>query len=223
MKLLVLVILAAAACASEIEKRDAEPSYVTSNYGSAYPAYSHRYHNGKRSAEPEPEPSYPIYSSGLRHGYDRHYYKRSAEPEPEPSYPLYYAPRHGYRRHFYKRGFVILVAATCASEIEKRDAEPSYVTSNYGSAYHAYFHSFHNGKRSAEPEPSYPVYSYGQRHGYGRHFYMRSAEPEPEPLYPVYYAPRHRYGRHFYKRSADPEPSYSFVSNYGYRPLLDFC
>ncbi|XP_069161354.1 uncharacterized protein [Procambarus clarkii] len=118
MKLLVFVILAAAACASEIEKRDAEPSYVTSNYGSAYPAYSHRYHNGKRSAEPEPEPSYPIYSSGLRHGYDRHYYKRSAEPEPEPSYPLYYAPPHGYRRHFYKRS---------------ADPEPSYsVFSNYG-------------------------------------------------------------------------------------------
>nr|XP_045590287.1 uncharacterized protein LOC123752275 isoform X3 [Procambarus clarkii] len=84
MKLLVFVILAAAACASEIEKRDAEPSYVTSNYGSAYPAYIHHYHNGKRSAEPEPEPSYPIYSSGLRFGYGHHYYKRSAEPEPEP-------------------------------------------------------------------------------------------------------------------------------------------
>ncbi|XP_069161338.1 uncharacterized protein [Procambarus clarkii] len=145
-------------------------------------------------------------------------------------------------------GFVILVAATCASEIEKRDAEPSYVTSNYGSAYHAYIHRYHNGKRSAEPkpEPSYPVYSFGQRHGYGRHFYKRSvepepelsypfyyapyhgydrhiykrcAEPEPEPLYPVYYASHHGYGRYFYNRSADPEPSYSVFSNYGYRPL----
>ncbi|XP_045586558.1 uncharacterized protein [Procambarus clarkii] len=157
MKLLVFVILAAAACASEIEKRDAEPSYVTSNYGSAYPAYIHRYHNGKRSAEPEPEPSYQIYSSGLRNGYDHHYYKRSAEPEPEPTYPVYYAPSHSYGRHFYKR----------SAEPEPEPSYPVFYAPRDSYGPHFY-------KRSADPEPSYSVFSnygYLPLNHYSHHYY----------------------------------------------------
>ncbi|XP_045619860.2 adhesive plaque matrix protein-like [Procambarus clarkii] len=143
MKLLVFVILAAAACASVIEKRDAEPSYGTSNYGSAYPPYSHRYHNGKRSAEPEPEPSSPIYSYDSRLGYGRNYNKRSAEPKPEPSYPVYYASRPVYIRHFYKR----------SAEPEPEPSYPVYYAPRHGYGPHFY-------KRSADPEPSYSVLSY---------------------------------------------------------------
>ncbi|XP_037804903.1 uncharacterized protein LOC119599240 [Penaeus monodon] len=90
MKYLAFVLLAAAVCASEVEKREAEPSYgyrrayvipTSTGYG------NHRIY--KRSAEPEAdaEPSY-------RHGHVRHfsvpvrsYHKRSADPEAdaEPS------------------------------------------------------------------------------------------------------------------------------------------
>ncbi|XP_064110878.1 histidine-rich glycoprotein-like [Macrobrachium nipponense] len=89
---------------------------------------------------------------------------------------------------------VLLVVATYAADIEKRDAEPDY----------GYYR---------------PSHGYGYGHPYGaHHHYKRSAEPEPEASYPsghypVYPPHGHQYGHypiyphhshHYGKRSADP-------------------
>ncbi|XP_064110335.1 uncharacterized protein LOC135218119 [Macrobrachium nipponense] len=71
MKFLVLALLVAFACASEIEKREAEPSYR----GYGHVSYHHR-------------PSYG-------YGYSNHYHKRSADPEPEADHS--YGSSYGYR------------------------------------------------------------------------------------------------------------------------------
>ncbi|XP_064111068.1 uncharacterized protein LOC135218586 [Macrobrachium nipponense] len=97
MKFLVIVLLAASACAAAIEKRDAEPDHGYRNYYPYYPRpYGYNHYHHKRSAEPEAEaeasPSngyYPVY-----HSYPHHHGKRSADPyayaEPYP-YPYPYA------------------------------------------------------------------------------------------------------------------------------------
>ncbi|XP_047488975.1 shematrin-like protein 1 [Penaeus chinensis] len=121
MKFLAVVLLAALACASPVEKRkaDADPSFPIYGHGYGYPAYYRGYgypssygiRLHKRSADPEPEadaePSY-LYSHhrpySVGHSYVRPYtyghshalYKRSAEPEAEASvvYPHTYSYNH---------------------------------------------------------------------------------------------------------------------------------
>ncbi|XP_064109923.1 uncharacterized protein LOC135217848 [Macrobrachium nipponense] len=105
MKYLVIVLLAASACAAEIEKREADPGYGSyrpsygSGYGHPYGVHPHY----KRSADPEPEPeaSNPSRDNPVNHLFGANYGKRSIGPNPypyaEPSYdygyqyPSYYS------------------------------------------------------------------------------------------------------------------------------------
>merc|ERR1712142_1366192 len=122
MKYLVFVILAAAACASEIEKREADPSHGYSSYRPVHhaPRYTsggyHHYH--KRSAEPEAEAE----------AHNIHKRSAEAEAEAEPSRPSYgyrsyapvsYVPSYGYGYHnIHKR--------SAEAEAEAEPSRPSY-------------------------------------------------------------------------------------------------
>ncbi|XP_063602886.1 uncharacterized protein LOC134778883 [Penaeus indicus] len=176
MKYLVFVLLVAAACASEVEKREAEPSRALSyGYGvhhHAYPrTYYHPYHRfHKRSAEPEAdaEPSYLGYYRPYSYSYHNtpyvhHHYKRSAEPEAEaePSYGSsnYYRPySYGYQPHHY---------IPSVHHHHKRSADPvAEADASYG------YRSYH------------PVYYHSYQHTpYTHSHYKRSAEPEADPSY----------------------------------------
>ncbi|XP_037804898.1 histidine-rich glycoprotein-like [Penaeus monodon] len=155
MKCLVFVFLVAAACASEVEKREAEPStgYPFPPYGSHHSPHYHagRYHPlHKRSAEPEAEakPSnlyYPSYSTNYRYSYPSyHHYKRSAEP----SYgPINF---HHHSSTPYQHIYTPYVNHT-----HKRSAEPSTTYHHYNHHYTPYVH--HPHKRSAEAKPTYHI------------------------------------------------------------------
>ncbi|KAK3864476.1 hypothetical protein Pcinc_029842 [Petrolisthes cinctipes] len=138
---------------------------------------------------------------------------------------------------------VLLAVAACASDVEKREAEPGYKHSGYRYHYTPRYYSHHYGKRSAEPEPEpepeaeadpgYVTY-YRPSHSYNpKHYGKRSADPEPEadPGYVTYSRPSYSYRpKHYGKRSADPEPeadpgyvsryhpSYSYRPSYSYHP-----
>ncbi|XP_037804591.1 histidine-rich glycoprotein-like [Penaeus monodon] len=141
--------------------------------------------------------------------------------------------------------FVVLVAAACASEVEKREAEPSRGYSNgYGLHHRTYYHPYHkrSAEAEAEAEPTYGSSNYYRPHPYippvYRH-HKRSADPvaEAEASYgyrsyhPVHYHSYQYtpYTHSHYKRSAEPEadpdflyghhhPSHSGVHyGYGYR------
>ncbi|XP_064110558.1 uncharacterized histidine-rich protein DDB_G0274557-like [Macrobrachium nipponense] len=110
MQFLVLALLVAFACASEIEKREAEPSYGGYGHLSYHhrPSYGHGYshHYHKRSVDPEPGHFYGYHP--VSYGYSHHYHKRSADPEPkaEPSYGrghyyAYHPATHTYSHHYY--------------------------------------------------------------------------------------------------------------------------
>ncbi|XP_042856316.1 DNA-directed RNA polymerase II subunit RPB1-like isoform X3 [Penaeus japonicus] len=234
-----IVLLAAAACASQIEKREAEPSvayhsvyrtpaYPLSSYGPSFPTHYH-----KRSADAEPSTHYgyrtfvhtpPVYGG---YGHSVHtLHKRSADAEPSRVYshgthfPVTYGGYYGQR--LYKRS-------------AEPEAEASYLSypsySPYSPVTPYYRHTLY--KRSAQPEaeaePSQgylPTYSaYTPQTYYGGHIYKRSAQPEAEaeasqgylPTYSAY-TPLH-YGGHIYKRSAQPEAEPSYVpSNAHYTP-----
>ncbi|XP_069974108.1 apidaecins type 73-like [Penaeus vannamei] len=201
MKYLAFVLLAAAVCASQVEKREAEPSQ---GYPSTVPSYAgyttHQIY--KRSAAPEAdaEPS-------RRRAHGRHFsvpatyahsvrgfHKRSADPEADaepsvayssaaysPAAPVY-SPYSGHGYH-------------------KRSAEAD---ASHGLSHGTYIltpatyrgHSHHGlHRRSAEPEAeaSTGYYSappvYVPVASYGHNVYRRSAEAEAEPSTP--YAPVH--------------------------------
>ncbi|XP_069952331.1 uncharacterized protein [Cherax quadricarinatus] len=78
----VFVLLAAAVCASDIEKRDADIPLLNKHY---------RY---QRSAEPEAEPTYPRYYVPSYPHLNLYRHVRSAEPEAEPTYPRYNVPSY---------------------------------------------------------------------------------------------------------------------------------
>ncbi|XP_071528613.1 uncharacterized protein [Panulirus ornatus] len=135
MKFLVIVFLAAAACASPTEKREAEPSEVVYPYVSYE---SSNYYRNKRSAEPEASDVYysPYDSYGQSYYYRQ---KRSAEPEASD---VYYNPYDSYGQSYYYRN--------------KRSAEPK-ASDVYYNPYDSYGQSYYyRNKRSAEP-----CYSYG--------------------------------------------------------------
>ncbi|XP_064110330.1 uncharacterized protein LOC135218114 [Macrobrachium nipponense] len=105
MKFLAIFLLVASACATEIEKREAGPSYgyyhPSYSYGHGYPhvlvgqgypygyrrlpiGYSYRHYHHKRSAAPEPEAESSFYHGhySVYRPYGHHYAKRSADPHP---------------------------------------------------------------------------------------------------------------------------------------------
>ncbi|XP_068245134.1 uncharacterized protein [Palaemon carinicauda] len=128
MKFLAIVLLAASACATEIEKRDAEPSVVS--YGHHRPSYGYGYghpydHLGyyplgygyvhphhKRSADPEPEAEASLsyaHPHGhphphVYHPHGHHYGKRSADPQPDFAYS-YPRPSYYYDPTYYGYGY----------------------------------------------------------------------------------------------------------------------
>ncbi|XP_069973980.1 uncharacterized protein [Penaeus vannamei] len=172
MKYLAFVLLAAAVCASEVEKREAEPSVIP--------------HSGYRT------PLYPRYSYGP--SFPTHYHKRSADAEPSTLYgvrAVIRTPVYGVYGH----SVHTLHKRAADAEASRLYSHGSYspLPVAYG-GYHG--HRFH--KRSAEPEAeaeasqAYLSYlPYDPLPAYGRHIYKRSAEPEAEPshLYsPVSYA-----------------------------------
>nr|XP_027234265.1 apidaecins type 73-like isoform X3 [Penaeus vannamei]XP_027234267.1 apidaecins type 73-like isoform X5 [Penaeus vannamei] len=192
MKYLAFVLLAAAVCASEVEKREAEPSVIP--------------HSGYRT------PLYPRYSYGP--SFPTHYHKRSADAEPSTLYgvrAVIRTPVYGVYGH----SVHTLHKRAADAEASRLYSHGSY--SPFPVAYGGYHgHRFH--KRSAEPEAEaeasrgyLPYLPYAPLPAYGRHIYKRSAEPEAEaeasrgylPYLP--YAPLPAYGRHIYKRSAEPE------------------
>nr|XP_027234274.1 uncharacterized protein LOC113825623 [Penaeus vannamei] len=101
--------------------------------------------------------------------------------------------------------FVLLAAAVCASEVEKREAEPSVIP--------------HSGYRT----PLYPRYSYGP--SFPTHYHKRSADAEPSTLYgvravirtPVYGVYGHSVHT-LHKRAADAEAS-RLYSHGSYSPF----
>ncbi|XP_037773453.1 uncharacterized protein LOC119569303 [Penaeus monodon] len=179
MKYLAFVVLAAAVCASEVEKREAEPSYgyrrayvipTSTGYG------NHRIY--KRSAEPEADaepsvvyssasytPTAPVYAPYSIHGY----HKRSAEADAS------HGTSHGIYRHT-----PIIYGGHSNHGLYKRSADPE-----------------------AEAEASIGYYStpiYGPVVPYS-HIYKRSAEAEAQPSTPyahVYYRPAPLYQSQYY-------------------------
>merc|ERR1712106_585865 len=155
MKLVVLLSLAVFACASSMEKRDAdpEPGYGHRPVSYVAPSYHHPSpHSYKYVAKYTPK--YPVYG----YGYGiHHHHKRSADPEPEASAdpepeassaygkPSYYG-HHGYVSPVYPSyGY-----------------HPAPAYKSY-SPYPTYgYRSHHHHKRSADPQPE------------------ASADPEPE-------------------------------------------
>ncbi|XP_047488987.1 uncharacterized protein LOC125039227 [Penaeus chinensis] len=167
MKCLASVLLAAAVCASEVEKREAEPSY---GYRSRYTIPSYTAYNThqiyKRSADPEADaepsvayssasytPTAPVYAPYSVHGY----HKRSAEADASRG------TFHGIYSHT-----PITYGGHSNHGLYKRSADPeAEASTRYYSA----------------PSVYGPVVSYG--HG----IYKRSAEAEAQPSTP--YAPVH--------------------------------
>ncbi|XP_042856320.1 uncharacterized protein LOC122242947 isoform X2 [Penaeus japonicus] len=202
MKYLAIVLLAAAACASQIEKREAEPSVA--------------YHSVYRT------PAFPLSSYGP--SFPTHYHKRSADAEPSTHYGyrtfVHTLPVYGGYGH-----------SVHTLHKRSADAEPSRVYS-HGTHFPVTYGGYYGQrlyKRSAEPEaeasylsyPSYFPYSPVTPH-YRHSLYKRSAQPEAEaeasqgylPTYSAY-APLH-YGGHIYKRSAQPEAEPSYVPSHAY-------
>merc|ERR1712198_699641 len=157
MKLAVVLSLAVFACASSVEKRDADPEpgygyhHVPSYHHKVYhaPSYHYKPSYHPKAYHPKPHPyKYPVHSYAIHH-----HGKRSADPEPE---------------------------SEAASNLVKRDADPE---PGYGHhpVYHApsyhYKPSYHPKAYHPKPHPyKYPVHSYAIHH-HGK----RSADPEPEP------------------------------------------
>ncbi|XP_042889679.1 uncharacterized protein LOC122264714 [Penaeus japonicus] len=179
MKLLTLVLVAALACASPVEKReaDAEPSFLHGypGYGYGYPTYYRGY-------------GYPN-TYGLHYGHDLH--KRSVdEDEAEPSYvtPIHSHQSHSFVGHDYSSPYHY-------GYLHKRSADPEVVPSYHSTIYNPYGRPYNHGypyhpihKRSADPEivPSYQSTTYNPyerpyNHGYPYHpIHKRSADPEAE-------------------------------------------
>ncbi|XP_037804902.1 uncharacterized protein LOC119599239 [Penaeus monodon] len=181
------VLLAATVCASEVEKREAEPSY----------GYRSRY-------------TIPSYSPSYRHGHVRHfgvpasythsvrsYHKRSADSEPSVVYssatytpvaPVY-APYsvHGYHKR----------SAEADASHGISHGIYSHTPITYGG------HSNHGlYKRSADPEAEastgyYSTPVYGSAVSYGHHIYRRSAHPSTSYA-PVHYRPVSLYQTRYY-------------------------
>ncbi|XP_042856317.1 uncharacterized protein LOC122242946 isoform X1 [Penaeus japonicus] len=198
-----IVLLAAAACASQIEKREAEPSVA--------------YHSVYRT------PAFPLSSYGP--SFPIHYHKRSADAEPSTGYGyrtfVHTPPVYGGYGH-----------SVHTLHKRSADAEPSRVYS-HGTYFPVTYGGYYGQrlyKRSAEPEaeashlsyPSYFPYSPVTPH-YRHSLYKRSAQPEAEaeasqdylPYYSAY-TPQTYYGGHIYKRSAQPEAEPSYVPSHAY-------
>ncbi|ROT61299.1 eukaryotic translation initiation factor 6 [Penaeus vannamei] len=119
--------------------------------------------------------------------------------------------------------FVSLVAAACASQVEKREAEPStgYLYPPYGrhhsADYHAaHYHSLHKRsadpeaahKRSAEPSTGYHPYSPYYTPYTPTCTILIRGQPNPLPsTIPAPTTPIQPYVHHPHKRSAEPLPS----------------
>ncbi|XP_037804955.1 uncharacterized protein LOC119599292 [Penaeus monodon] len=202
MKYLAFVLLAATVCASEVEKREAEPSY---GYRSRYTIPSYTVYNThqiyKRSAEPEAdaEPSY-------RHGHVRHfgvpasythsvrsYHKRSADPEADAG------PSVAYSSATYTP-VAPVYAPYSVHGYHKRSAEAD---ASHGISHGIYSHT--------------PI-TYGGHSNHG--LYKRSADPEAEASTGYHSAPVYgpvvSYGHYIYRRSAHPSTPYAPVH---YRPV----
>merc|ERR1712142_1376571 len=197
MKYLAVVLLAALACASPLEKREAE---AEPGYG--YPSYSRGY-------------GYPSYGYPYRYGYGSYYkpvsyshvhhsvHKRSADPEPEamadpePEALADAEPGYGYSRGYgypsYSRAY----------GYPYRYGYASY----YKPSYPHVHHSVH--KRSADLEPEAladPEPGYGYSRGYGYPSYSRAYGYPYRYGYASYYKPSYPHVHHsVHKRSADPE------------------
>ncbi|XP_037805038.1 shematrin-like protein 1 [Penaeus monodon] len=142
MKFLVVMFLAAFACASPVEKReaDADPSFPIYGQGYGYPAYYRGY-------------GYP-YNYGLRH-------KRSADPEPEADADPSYLYNH-YRPYSVGHSYVRPYTYGHSHVLHKRSAEPEAEASV------VYPHtSFYTHAAPFVPY-GYPyTYGYGYGGGYG--------------------------------------------------------
>ncbi|XP_053637285.2 apidaecins type 22-like [Cherax quadricarinatus] len=134
MNLLIFVFLAAAVCASDVEKRDAEPGhkYLRPHYT------PYRHHAGKREAEPEADPTYHLhYVSAYPYLNKPYRYQRSAEPEAEPTYPRYYVPSYPHLN---------LYRHVRSAEPEAEPTYPRYYVPSYPHL------NLYRHVRSAEPE-----------------------------------------------------------------------
>ncbi|XP_037804904.1 histidine-rich glycoprotein-like [Penaeus monodon] len=190
MKYLVFVFLVAAACASEVEKREAEPStgYPFPPYGSHHSPHYHagRYHPlHKRSAEPEAEakPSnlyYPNYFHQTTVTATHHTITTRDLLKPS-SVPINF---HHHSSTPYQHIYTPYVNHT-----HKRSAEPSTTYHHYNHHYTPYVH--HPHKRSAEPSTIYYPY-YTTYSPYVHHPHKRSAEAKP--TYHPAYDPYHYHG-----------------------------
>merc|ERR1712142_575532 len=190
MKLAVLLSLAVFACASSVEKRDADPE----------PGYGHHpvYHVAAYHSPPHPykyvpkytpkyTPKYPVYG----YGYGiHHHHKRSADPEPEPSADPEPEPSRFYGKPSY---------------YGHRYVSPVYPSYGYhpAPAYKSYspysipsYNPHHHHKRSAEPEPE-PSKTYGLYSPYHKH-------------YPAYHPAPYHYTPYSYPKHG----SYSYVRSY---------
>jgi len=232
MKFLLIIAVLVAACAADIEKREADPGYAVAHHGhhgartygyrSGYAygrAHGHGHFRGyggyryKREANPEPEPepqpqpeANPEPEPGYGHHYTPYVY-RSYAPVYRPSYYTHRSYGHGHGHRIYKR------EANPEPEPEPQpeaDSEPGYghryVVPHYG---HGYTRSY--------THVSSPYVTYGHGLSGYHHLHKREASPEPEPEPEADPSYGHGYG-YVHSRVYHPR-SYSYVRpvSYGYR------
>ncbi|XP_069973893.1 uncharacterized protein [Penaeus vannamei] len=145
MQFLAVVLLAALACASPVEKReaDADPSlpFYGQTYG--YPSYYRGY--------------------GYPYSYSHALHKRSADPEPDADPSLLYNHYRPYSAGYgYVRPYTYGYPYSHAHALHKRSAEPEADASVVHPHTYSYTH--------AAPVVSYGypyTYGYGYRRGYG--------------------------------------------------------
>lgn len=228
-----------AACAADIEKREADPGFAVAHHGIGHG----RTYSGHRAGL-----SYGrTYGHGrFRGGYSGYRYKREASPEPEPE-PQPEAnpepePGYGHRyvtpfvAHGYPRTFSTAYRPSLYSHrsfshgpghgIYKREANPEPEPEpqpeadpepGYGHVHSYVAPHYGHGYTRSYTHVRRPYVSYGHGVSGYHHLHKREASPEPEPEPAADPSYGHGYG---FARSHVYHPrSYSYVRpvSYGYR------